>query len=93
MCVCVCASARAHICGCVCVGTCMYVRCVEPCTHLAWAYGQGSVLTIDVMLSVPGVDFEGAEFCTLESNGQLKQYEYDEWSRGDALLFMRYPRP
>ena len=46
------------------------------------------MITIDVMLTVPGIDFEGGGFCTLESDGQLRNY--DNFSLGDALVFLRY---
>ena len=54
-------------------------------------FDGGSIMTIDVMLSRPGVDFEGGDFCTPEAGkeGQnsLKCYSFDQ---GDALLFLSH---
>eukprot|EP00929_Paragymnodinium_shiwhaense_P061376 TRINITY_DN30650_c0_g1_i1.p1 TRINITY_DN30650_c0_g1~~TRINITY_DN30650_c0_g1_i1.p1 ORF type:complete len:832 (+),score=160.88 TRINITY_DN30650_c0_g1_i1:87-2582(+) len=45
----------------------------------------GSLLTIDVMLSHPGEDFDGGQFCTLESDGRYAQHDFQS---GDAVVFV-----
>jgi len=50
-------------------------------------FDGGSVMTIDVMLSAPGVDFEGGEFCTAESDGSFAQHHF---GLGDALVFVSH---
>eukprot|EP00928_Gymnodinium_smaydae_P028499 TRINITY_DN21718_c0_g2_i2.p1 TRINITY_DN21718_c0_g2~~TRINITY_DN21718_c0_g2_i2.p1 ORF type:complete len:751 (+),score=177.28 TRINITY_DN21718_c0_g2_i2:153-2405(+) len=48
-------------------------------------FDGGSVLTIDVMLSRPGEDFEGGTFCTAEApDGRLQSHAF---GLGDALVF------
>jgi len=44
----------------------------------------GSLLTLDLMLSTPGVDFEGGTFCTPEPDGTLTQHTFE---RGDLIIF------
>lgn len=72
----------------------LQARCVEH--HIVGPGGclpdphhsdEGSLLTIDVMLSRPGVDFEGGEFCTLEGVGEMREHEF---SQGDALVFVSH---
>lgn len=50
-------------------------------------FDGGSVITIDFMLSDPGVDFTGGEFCTAEGDGSYSQHSF---ARGDALLFVSH---
>jgi hypothetical protein len=50
----------------------------------------GSLLTLDVMLSQPGVDFEGGAFCTLEPGGVLSHEPSWLQQRGDAVLFVSH---
>ena len=74
------------------------VRCVEyhqvqlggalpEHTHM----DRGSLATVDILLSEPGVDFEGGEFRTLESDGTLLPHQFGGRDRpGDALLFVSH---
>jgi hypothetical protein len=76
------------------------VRCVEyhqvqlsgalpEHTHM----DRGSLVTVDILLSEPGVDFEGGEFQTLESDGTLLPHQFggsDRPAPGDALLFVSH---
>ena len=74
------------------------VRCVEyhqvqlsgalpEHTHM----DRGSLVTVDILLSEPGIDFEGGEFGTLESDGQLLTHQFGGRDRpGDALLFVSH---
>eukprot|EP00971_Amphidinium_carterae_P049469 974424-Amphidinium_carterae.1 len=39
------------------------------------------------MLSSPGVDFEGGEFCTMESDGSYVEHTFN---CGDAMLFLSH---
>jgi hypothetical protein len=71
------------------------IRCVEfhnilPGGSLADPkhIDTGSLLTLDVMLSEEGVDFEGAEFQTLESDGSFATHAFG--GAGDAVLFMSH---
>lgn len=50
-------------------------------------FDSGSVVTIDVMLARPGVDFEGGHFETLEPDGTMRRHVFE---RGDALVFPSY---
>eukprot|EP00913_Durusdinium_trenchii_P020903 g19641.t1 len=69
-------------------------RCVEH--HVVTTGGAlpdpshfdgGSLFTIDVMLSAPGVDFQGGDFCTLESDDTLRSHHF---GKGDALVFLSH---
>jgi hypothetical protein len=52
---------------------------------------RGSLVTVDVLLSEPRVDFEGGDFCTLESDGALLLHKFGGRDRsGDALLFVSH---
>jgi hypothetical protein len=57
-------------------------------THgsLPWAhhFDEGSLLTIDCMLSCPAVDFAGGVFQTLETDGELQPHPFE---RGDVQIF------
>lgn len=57
-------------------------------------YDQDSLVTIDVMLSEPGVDFEGGEFQTLEAaaeGGGAPTLKRDyEFRQGDATVFVAH---
>ena len=57
-------------------------------THgsLPWAhhFDEGSLLTIDCMLSDPTTDFAGGVFETLEPDGELKPHAFE---RGDVQVF------
>ena len=69
-------------------------RCVE-CHRLAPGkdvlhtghYDHGSVLTVDVMLSRPRLDFRGGRFQTLEADGRVTSHVLE---RGDALVFVSH---
>ena len=50
-------------------------------------HDRGSLITMDLMLSTPGADFEGGTFQTLEPDGALRRHAFD---RGDALLFLSH---
>jgi hypothetical protein len=50
-------------------------------------YDYGSLLTLDVMLSEPGADFEGGTFRTLEPDGSMRSHQFE---RGSALLFLSH---
>ncbi|KAK7239560.1 hypothetical protein SO694_00028054 [Aureococcus anophagefferens] len=52
-------------------------------------YDSGSYATIDVMLSAPGVDFEGGHFETLRGRRVLRPAVFD---RGDALVFCSHKK-
>ena len=43
-----------------------------------------SVVTVDIMLDRPGVDFEGGELSTLEADGTSLQHSF---LFGDAVVF------
>ena len=47
---------------------------------------QGSLLTIDVLLTDPA-DIEGGVLQTLEADDQLRGHA---WERGDALVFLSH---
>lgn len=53
-------------------------------------FDGGSLVTIDIMLSSPGVDFNGGAFGTLEADGSV--HEHAEFRRGDALCFVSHKR-
>mmetsp|Transcript_36641 Transcript_36641/g.92198 ORF Transcript_36641/g.92198 Transcript_36641/m.92198 type:complete len:234 (-) Transcript_36641:55-756(-) len=50
-------------------------------------FDEGSLVTIDVMLSKPKEDFQGGSFCTSEGVGE---YEVHDFCQGDALLFVSH---
>ena len=52
-------------------------------------YDGGSIVTLDIMLSRPGVDFVGGAFSTLESTGSITCHG-DDFEQGDAMLFVSY---
>ena len=48
-------------------------------------HDYGSLLTLDIMLSEPGSDFEGGDFCTVAPDGStLKPQQFEA---GDLLIF------
>merc|ERR1712137_1352664 len=47
-------------------------------------FDGGSLVTVDVMLSIPEKDFTGGAFCTSEGNDQYEQHLFE---RGDAVVF------
>ena len=47
-------------------------------------FDHGSLLTLDLMLSEPGVDFDGGELQTLESDNSVLTHRFE---RGDLVLF------
>jgi hypothetical protein len=53
-------------------------------------FDGGSLVTIDVMLSEPGRDFTGGQFCTPEADGSTTAHGGLE--RGDALVFVSHKR-
>lgn len=50
-------------------------------------YDAGSLITMGLMLSRPGVDFDGGAFVTPEADGTVARHAYDE---GDLLLFVSH---
>lgn len=50
-------------------------------------FDGGSLITVDIMLSEPGVDFTGGEFTTLEVYDQTSKPEF---GLGDALVFVSH---
>mmetsp|Transcript_26928 Transcript_26928/g.49527 ORF Transcript_26928/g.49527 Transcript_26928/m.49527 type:complete len:503 (-) Transcript_26928:83-1591(-) len=73
------------------------IRCIEH--HLVSCGGAlpdpthfdgGSAFTLDVMLTLPGSDFTGGEFSTMEADGHAKMYGADSFSKGDALVFVSH---
>ena len=50
-------------------------------------FDGGSLVTIDVMLERPGVDFDGGEFVTEEEDGSLTVHTFE---RGDAMFFVSH---
>lgn len=50
-------------------------------------YDAGSLITMGLMLSSPGEDFEGGGFVTPEADGTVARHTYDE---GDLLLFVSH---
>lgn len=50
-------------------------------------FDQGSLVTIDVMLSRPDEDFDGGRFCTSEG---VAEHEAHHFSKGDALIFVSH---
>lgn len=63
-----------------------YHKQVSPCHCLPDTrhYDADSLVTIDLMLSIPGSDFAGGEFRTLEEGGLLREHTFGQ---GDALVF------
>lgn len=55
--------------------------------HDPFHYDEGSILTIDVMLADPDVDFEGGKFCTMEGPGEFRTHLF---GKGDALVFVSH---
>eukprot|EP00930_Biecheleria_cincta_P045435 TRINITY_DN31308_c0_g1_i1.p1 TRINITY_DN31308_c0_g1~~TRINITY_DN31308_c0_g1_i1.p1 ORF type:complete len:244 (-),score=27.51 TRINITY_DN31308_c0_g1_i1:408-1139(-) len=49
---------------------------------------EGSLITLDVMLSRPSTDFGGGDFCTLEGVGNNFDKHY--FGQGDAILFVSH---
>lgn len=49
---------------------------------------EGSLITLDVMLSRPCTDFDGGEFCTLEGVGN--NFEKHSFGQGDAIIFVSH---
>mmetsp|Transcript_8087 Transcript_8087/g.21152 ORF Transcript_8087/g.21152 Transcript_8087/m.21152 type:complete len:297 (-) Transcript_8087:444-1334(-) len=47
-------------------------------------HDYGSLLTLDIMLSDPGSDFEGGDFCTVAADGLLQPQTFEA---GDLLIF------
>jgi len=50
-------------------------------------FDQGSLVTIDVMLSRPNKDFDGGCFCTSEG---VAEFESHPFSKGDVLIFVSH---
>ena len=50
-------------------------------------YDLGSLVTLDVMLTVPGKEFEGGTFCTREADGHDAQHPFGQ---GDAVAFVSH---
>lgn len=47
-------------------------------------YDMDSLVTVDILLSTPGSDFEGGQLMTFEADGSLKVHTF---GRGDAVVF------
>lgn len=52
-------------------------------------YDLDSLVTVDVMLTRRGTDFEGGDFQTMETDGTLQKHAFE---LGDALLFVSHKR-
>ncbi|GAB5354465.1 hypothetical protein AAMO2058_000121100 [Amorphochlora amoebiformis] len=50
-------------------------------------FDSGSLITVDVMLADPKVEFQGGEFKTPEANGDLRVHKFN---KGDAVLFLSH---
>jgi len=70
---------------------CVELHTVEPGGSLPHPehIDLGSLWTLDIMLSDPGQDFKGGQFCTLEADGCLRRHEF---GRGDAVTFVSHKR-
>ena len=73
----------------------IHARCVElhevtPPGALAAPRHRdaGSLVTVDVMLGAPGVDWEGGELCSLETDGALARAPLG--ALGDAAVFVSH---
>ena len=44
-------------------------------------YDAGSMVTLDIMLTRPGEDFEGGHFSTEEADGTIRQHSFDQGGR------------
>jgi len=71
------------------------VRCIEYHDYSAGGslndkehFDEGSLCTLDVLLSSPGKDFEGGAFQTLEVDGTMKEWPMAE--SGDAIVFVSH---
>jgi hypothetical protein len=53
-------------------------------------YDEGSLITLDCMLTQPGTDFEGAQLHTLAADGRTP--EPHAFGRGDAMAFVSHKR-
>ena len=51
-------------------------------------FDSGSLLTIDIMLADPAVDFDGGDLCTLEKDGTLVSAGLA--APGDAVVFVSH---
>ncbi|CAE8627090.1 unnamed protein product [Polarella glacialis] len=51
---------------------------------------NGSMWTLDVMLSEPSIDFTGGAFRTLERDGDMKEHKFGD--AGNALVFPSHKR-
>lgn len=62
---------------------------VSPGGSLAdpFHFDEGSIITADVMLAEPGVDFEGGRFCTMEGPGETQTWPF---AKGDVLVFVSH---
>ena len=77
----------------------MVPRCVE-CHKLASGadilhpghHDFGSLLTVDVMLSRPAVDFEGGAFLTKENSGAVRSHAFERGDGNDEALLDKLPR-
>ena len=50
-------------------------------------FDGGSLLTMDVMLAEPGVDFEGGHFATPHADGSVGRVAHARFGRGDGVVF------
>jgi hypothetical protein len=50
-------------------------------------YDAGSLVTIDVMLADPNMDFDGGQLATTEPSGEVLTHDLD---KGDALIFVSH---
>lgn len=51
-------------------------------------YDAGSLLTLDIMLSTPGVDFDGGEFVAPLADGTCSRVP--DFTKGDAIVFLSH---
>jgi hypothetical protein len=50
-------------------------------------FDGGSLLTMDVMLAEPGVDFDGGRFATPNADGSVSRVAHARFGRGDGVVF------
>lgn len=72
-----------------CLRVCEYHCQVAPSEALSdiHHYDQDSLVTVDIMLSSPQIDFTGADIETLEADGTLLRHEVNQY---DALCFLSH---
>jgi hypothetical protein len=53
-------------------------------------YDAGSLLTLDIMLSAPSVDFDGGAFVAPLADGSCSQVPGGKFDKGDAIIFLSH---